>query len=78
MRPFRSICMQLVSSYYQGKNFRHIADNGGNPNCDGFRPDTTISRLKPLHARWMVEAFKDLQTTKETVKLGWRKSGLRT
>ena len=66
------------SSYYQGEIFRHIADNGGNPNCDGFRPDTTISRLKPLHARWMVKAFKDLQTTKETVKLGWRKSGLRT
>ena len=30
------------------------------------------------YARWMVKAFKDLQTTKETVKLGWRKSGLRT
>ena len=64
------------SSYYRGEILRHIADNGDDA-CDGFRPNTTISRLKPIHARWMMKAIEQLSIAKETIKLGWRKAGIR-
>ena len=66
------------SSYVKSEILRFIADNGGDPAvCEGFRPDTTISRLKPIHAGWMVKAVEQLSADKETVKIGWRRTGLR-
>ena len=66
------------SSHCKTEILRHIADNGGSTDCNGFRPDTTISRLKPLHAQWIKKAISNLEDDRETIKLGWRRTGIRT
>ena len=66
------------SSYFKGKIMRHIAENSDNPDCDGFRPDTTISRLKPLHAGWMINAIATLGESRDVIKRGWFRTGIRT
>ena len=64
------------SSYCRGEILRHIANNGYDVS-DECRPNTAISRLEPIHARWMMKAIEQLSVAKETIKLGWRKAGIR-
>ncbi|KAK6167121.1 hypothetical protein SNE40_021220 [Patella caerulea] len=35
-----------------------------------------LSTMKPLHARWTIQAFDKIKEIKDTVLLGWKKSGL--
>ena len=63
------------SSYVNYELLRHMADPAA---CEGFRLDTTISRLKSLQAKWVMRAVEQLSVDKEAIKLGWRRTGLRT
>ena len=57
---------------------RHIAENGDNPDCDGLRLDTTISRPKPLRAGLMINAIATVEDNRDVIKSGWLRTGIRT
>ena len=56
---------------------RHIAENGDNPDCDGLRLDTTISRPKPLRAGLMINAIATLEDNWDVSKCRWLRTGIR-
>ena len=41
-----------------------------------FQPDFRLSVVKPLHARWVIEAFNDVRDRKELIQSGWSKAGI--
>ena len=38
--------------------------------------DTKISTLRPLHAQWIVDLFKEMREKQELIVKGFRKAGI--
>ena len=43
---------------------------------DSLQPDLRLSVLKPLHARWMMDALAELTVNRQLVFQGWEASGI--
>ncbi|KAL5013090.1 hypothetical protein ScPMuIL_011641 [Solemya velum] len=52
------------------------ADEIANGNSNATKVDLRISILKPLHARWFAKVFYNNKAKRNTILLGWTKSGI--
>ena len=63
----------LYSAYYTGEVRKQL--DGGVAPCD-VKINLKLSKLKPMHAEWLVKLYNDMQGRPELIKKGFDKAGI--
>lgn len=70
---FKTLMKEKFAVWYSNKIFQGLVTNqGGQVKKVNF----TLSELKPLHAKWMIDVIQELGTCKHTIKDGFIKAGI--
>lgn len=83
--PLKESCKSAFSDWYAGEVCSAIQQAEEDGECDDealvravemVRPDLRLSVLKPLHAKWMIDAFAAVTTDPSQIKRGWEAAGI--
>ena len=79
-KPFKVELKRYFTSWYadQVKTFLELQNENKDPAKKGeFTVDLSLTRLKPLHSKWMVDTFQTLtRNTEQVVEQGWKSAGI--
>ena len=76
--PLKERLKNSFTDWYADRVQKAIEDNSDNIQAavDSLQPDLRLSVLKPLHARWMMDALAELTVNRQLVFQGWEASGI--
>jgi hypothetical protein len=75
-KPFKDALKKAFTAHMHSELSKHLSSEGSNPT--NFKPDLSMSKLKPLISLWIHQATKTLSTPemKETIKKAFVRDGL--